>query len=207
MSVSGNGATVLVVDDDAACRSLVATLLSEAGYAVREAESGNAAREAARRDRPGLVVLDIKLPDVSGYEVCREFRDEFGEALPILFLSGAKTDALDLVGGLLLGADDYVVKPFEPSELVARVRRLASRSGVKPKRQAKSRLAQALTKREREVLYLLAEGKTQKDIARQLFISQKTVGTHLHHVLSKLGVHSRAEAVAFAHREGIALLD
>jgi DNA-binding NarL/FixJ family response regulator len=205
--MTSNGATVLVVDDDAACRSLVATLLSEAGYAVREAESGNAAREAAHSDRPGLVVLDVKLPDVSGYEVCREFRDEFGETLPILFLSGAKTDALDRVGGLLLGADDYVVKPFEPNELVARVRRLASRSGLRPKRQSKSRLAQALTKREREVLYLLAEGKTQKDIARELFISQKTVGTHLQHILSKLGVHSRAEAVAFVHREGVVLLD
>jgi DNA-binding NarL/FixJ family response regulator len=205
--MTSNGATVLVVDDDAACRSLVATLLSEAGYAVREAESGNAARQAARSDRPGLVVLDVKLPDVSGYEVCREFRDEFGETLPILFLSGAKTDALDRVGGLLLGADDYVVKPFEPNELVARVRRLASRSGLRPKRQSKSRLAQALTKREREVLYLLAEGKTQKDIARELFISQKTVGTHLQHILSKLGVHSRAEAVAFVHREGVVLLD
>jgi DNA-binding NarL/FixJ family response regulator len=201
------GGSVLVVDDDAACRALVATLLSEAGYAVREADSGNEARAAARGDRPGLVVLDIKLPDVSGYEVCRELRDEFGEGLPILFLSGVKTDSLDRIGGLLLGGDDYVVKPFDPNELLARVRRLASRAGLRPKRRPKSRLAQALTKREREVLYLLAEGKTQKDIARQLFITQKTVATHLQKILTKLGVHSRAEAVAFAHREGIVLLD
>ena len=205
--MNGNGATVLVVDDDAACRSLVTALLAEAGYAVREAESGNAARTVARRDPPGLVVLDVKLPDVSGYEVCREFRDEFGETLPILFLSGEKTDQLDRVGGLLIGADDYVVKPFEPNELLARVRRLASRSGMKPKRRSKSRLAQALTKREREVLYLLAQGKTQQEIARELYISHKTVATHLQRILTKLGVHSRAEAVAFAHREGLMLLD
>ena len=199
--------SVLVVDDDSGCRSLVAKLLSEAGYAVLEAESGNAAREVARRDRPGLVVLDVKLPDVTGYEVCREFRDEFGEEFPILFLSGAKTDQLDRVGGLLLGADDYVIKPFEPSELVARVRRLASRSGIRPRRRSTSRLFQTLTKREREVLLLLAQGKTQKNIAGELFITDKTVGSHVQNILTKLGVHSRAEAVAFAHREGVPLPD
>lgn len=205
--MNANGAFVLVVDDDAGCRSLVRTLLADAGYAVREAESGSDARAAVRRDRPGLVILDVKLPDVSGYEMCREFRDEFGEALPIVFLSGTKTDQLDRIGGLLLGADDYIVKPFEPNELLARVRRLALRAGVRPHARSRSRLAQALTAREREVLYLLALGRTQKEIARELYISQKTVATHLQHILAKLDVHSRAEAVAFAHREGLALPD
>ena len=201
-----SSATVLVVDDDPAYRSLVATLLSEAGYAVREAESGQAAREAGREEAPGLVLLDVRLPDVSGYELCSELRDEFGETLPIIFVSGAKTDQLDRVGGLLLGADDYIVKPFDPGDLLARVRRSALRMGMKPQKRTRSRLAKKLTKREREVLYLLAAGNSQKQIATALFITQKTVATHLQHILAKLGVHSRAEAVALAHREGLARL-
>ena len=200
------GGSILVVDDDDGCRALVAELIAEVGYAVREADSGSAARQAGRQAPPGLVVLDVKLPDVSGYELCREFRDEFGEGLPILFLSGAKTDQLDRIGGLLLGADDYVVKPFDSGDLVARIRRLAARSGLKPKRGAYSQVAGLLTKRERQVLSLLASGKTQKHIAKELFISSKTVATHLQHILPKLGVHSRAEAVALAHREGLAEL-
>lgn len=76
-------ATVLVVEDDAPCRSLLVDLLTDAGYSVPSADSGHAARAWARGHRPDLVVLDIQLPDVSGYEICRELRDEYWEFLPI----------------------------------------------------------------------------------------------------------------------------
>lgn len=145
------------------------------------------------------VVLDMCLPDVNGLEVCRELREEFGDELPIMFGSGHRFESFDRVAGLLMGADDYLPKPFDPDELVARLRRLA-RSRSRPG----SRVGSddfGLTPRELEVLALLAKGDRSAKIASQLTISEKTVATHLQRVLGKLGVHSRAEAVAWAYRE------
>jgi DNA-binding NarL/FixJ family response regulator len=152
----------------------------------------------ARRTEPAVVLLDVHLPDISGYEVCRELRDSFGEQLPILFLSGARTESYDRVGGLLLGADDYVIKPFAHDELLARVRRLLARSTHEDEARHYD-----LTAREREVLAHLAAGHDQAAIADALVVSEKTIATHIQHILNKLGVHSRAEAVAFAHRHGM----
>jgi DNA-binding NarL/FixJ family response regulator len=111
----------------------------------------------------------------------------------------------DRVAGLLIGADDYIVKPFDPDELLARVRRLLLRSSRSAngtdRRRGHSDALAALTPREREVLGLLARGSDQEEIAASLFISPKTVATHIQRLLAKLGVHSRAQAVAFAHQE------
>ena len=164
-----------------------------------EAATGNDALAHARAERPSLVVLDVHLPDISGYEVCRELRDEFGDLLPIIFVSGERTESYDRVGGLLLGADDYVVKPFASDELLARVRRLLARSAQNDV----VRRSYDLTPRELEITELLAAGHSQAAIAERLVLSEKTVATHIQHILPKLGVHSRAEAVAFAHREGL----
>ena len=193
------GGPILVVDDDAACRELVSTILERVGYPVREAATGASALAAAREERPALVVLDVELPMVSGYQVCRELRDTYGSELPVVFLSGARTEPYDRAGGLLLGADDYVVKPFDGDELLARIRRLV---GQRPSNGAGDhRAAGSLTAREREVLSLLAEGLEQVEIGRRLFITPKTVATHIQRILAKLGVHSRAQAVAMAHRD------
>jgi DNA-binding NarL/FixJ family response regulator len=132
---------------------------------------------------------------VSGYEVCRELKDEFGETLPIVFVSGTRTEPGDRVAGLLVGGDDYLVKPFDPNELLARVRRLL------PPRLARGETTRKLTRRELDVLSLLVEGLSQPEIANRLFISPKTVGKHIEHILSKLGVHNRAQAVARAVRD------
>lgn len=85
-----------------------------------------------RRHELALVVLDVNIPGISGYEICRRLRDEFGPALPILFLSGERTESFDKVAGLLVGGDDYLVKPFSPDELVARVQKLAGRAQGQP---------------------------------------------------------------------------
>jgi len=116
------GATVLVVDDDEAQRELISTVLGGAGFSTVDASNGEAAMAAARQHLPRLVVLDVRLPDVSGYEICRRLRDEFGATLSIVFLSGERTEGLDRAAGLLVGGDDYLVKPFSPDELLARVR-------------------------------------------------------------------------------------
>ena len=117
---------ILVVDDDAHIRELLAFALGKAGMQIVEAGDGEAALAEVERDRPDLVVLDINMPRMDGLEVCRRLRSE-GD-LPILFLS-SRDDEIDRVVGLELGADDYVVKPFSPREVVARVSAILKRGG------------------------------------------------------------------------------
>jgi DNA-binding NarL/FixJ family response regulator len=191
--------TLLIVDDDAVFRELVCSLLGRIGHRIAEATDGDEALEVALAERPSLVVLDIDLPGASGYEICRALRDAYGEDLPIIFVSGRRTEQLDLVAGLLIGADDYLVKPFETAELLARVRRHLSRAPHSPNGGAGARL----TPREQEILDLLAGGLDQRAIAERLVISPKTVATHIQRILGKLGVRSRAQAVAYAHRHGL----
>jgi RNA polymerase sigma factor (sigma-70 family) len=196
-----NGHPILIVDDHSSFRELVTTLLIEAGYGVREAASAREALELANDELPALVLLDVVLPEVSGYELCRTLRERFGETLPIIFLSGSRTDPLDSVAGLLVGADDYILKPFVPEEFIARIRRALTRSEELKRRNESS--GNGLTPREREVLNLLGQGLKQDEIADRLVISPKTVATHIQRILGKLEVHSRAEAVGQAYRLGL----
>ena len=190
---------LLIVDDDATFREFVRSLLSRIGHPIVEATDGDEALEAALAERPSLVLLDIDLPGASGYEICRALRDLHGEDLPIVFVSGRRTEGLDLVAGLLIGADDYLVKPFQAAELLARVRRHLSRAPHSTNGGAGA----SLTPREQEILGLLAAGLDQRAIAERLVISPKTVATHIQRILGKLGVRSRAQAVAYAHRHGL----
>lgn len=194
--------SILVVDDDPGFRDFVATLLGDAGYAVSAADSGEAALVAVGDRRPDLVMLDVSMPGMSGYEVCRALRTRFGERLPVIFVSGTRVEPYDRAGGLMIGADDYVVKPCFGDELLARVRRLLVRSGS-ASQAAVRRGAANLTPREQEVLQLLARGLSQQAIAEELHISGKTVAAHIQRILVKLGVHSRAEAVAYAFRNAL----
>jgi DNA-binding NarL/FixJ family response regulator len=188
--------TILVVDDDPAMTEMLSGLLHQAGFVSRQAATGEEALAYTRRERPRLVLLDVRLPGVSGYEVCRELRGRFGEELPIVFVSGERVEPFDRAAGLLLGADDYIVKPFAPDELIARVRRLVARFAQQKTETDRPKL----TRREGEVLQLLANGLAQPEIAKELVISSKTVSSHIQHILVKLGVHSRAQAVAAVHR-------
>ena len=117
---------ILIVDEDEGSRAFASRLFARAGFPIEEAATGEEAMVSARRVRPSLVLLDVLLPDVSGFEIASELRDEFGDDLPIV--SGDRTEPLDRAAGLLLGGDDYVVKPPDPDELLARARRLISRS-------------------------------------------------------------------------------
>jgi DNA-binding NarL/FixJ family response regulator len=191
---------IFVVDDDKEFRSYVAEVLENAGYRTEQLDNGSAVLAAATADQPAVVVLDVQLPGLNGYEVCRELRDRFGEDVRVLFVSGERMDALDRSAGLLLGADDYMVKPVDAGELLARVRRLIAPPTPVADPGAPDAKLDSLTKREHEVLDLLAEGHQQDEIARELVISPKTVATHIQRILGKLEVRSRAQAVAVALR-------
>jgi two-component system response regulator TtrR len=191
---------IFVVDDDEGFRSYVAEVLENAGYRTEQLDDGSGVLAAATADQPAVVVLDVQLPGLNGYEVCRELRDRFGEDIRVLFVSGERMDALDRSAGLLLGADDYMVKPVDAGELIARVRRLVATPPSVANGGTHDPKLDSLTKREHEVLDLLAEGHQQDEIARELVISPKTVATHIQRILGKLEVRSRAQAVAVALR-------
>ena len=120
---------VLVVDDDPHIRQLLVFALEKAGLSAREAEDGEAALADVAKTPPDLVVLDINMPKLDGLEVCRRLRAQ-GD-LPILFLS-SRDDEIDRVLGIELGGDDYVVKPFSPREVVARVQAILRRARTAP---------------------------------------------------------------------------
>src|SRR5438552_345175 len=124
-----NGARVLVIDDDADIRALVAELLGRAGLSVEQAEDGRSGLRALHKTPPDLVVLDVSMPDLDGWQTLERIRDM--SEVPVLMLT-ARGDELERVRGLQAGADDYVVKPFGRQELAARISALlrrASRSG------------------------------------------------------------------------------
>jgi DNA-binding response OmpR family regulator len=117
--------TVLVVEDEASIASFVAAYLKNAGYTVKTTPSGNEALRLVESEKPALVVLDLMLPDIDGVEVCKRIRQH--SELPVLMLT-ARDEDVDKIIGLEVGADDYMTKPFNPRELVARVRAILRRS-------------------------------------------------------------------------------
>ncbi len=122
--------TVLVVDDERSIVELARLYLAREGFRVLSAHDGAQALATVQRDRPDLVILDLMLPRVDGWEVCRGLR-QGGDDLPIIMLT-ARSDEVDRIVGLEMGADDYVTKPFNPRELVARVRAVLRRADPAP---------------------------------------------------------------------------
>jgi DNA-binding response OmpR family regulator len=123
---------VLIVDDEPVLVETIAYNLEQAGYEVTTAADGASALEAARRERPDLVILDIMLPEMDGIEVCRRLRRENGTATTPIMMLTAKGEEIDKVVGLEVGADDYVTKPFGRRELLARVKALLRRAEYAP---------------------------------------------------------------------------
>jgi two-component system phosphate regulon response regulator PhoB len=121
---------VLVVDDEPDIVALVAYHLAKAGYRVSTAASGPDALAAARRDRPSLIVLDLMLPGLSGFDVIEQLRDDPATATIAVLMLTARKDEPDRIRGLSLGADDYLTKPFSPQELVLRIGAILRRVGA-----------------------------------------------------------------------------
>ena len=201
--------TILVVDHDDATRLSAAQVAVRLGYDVCAVENGILLLERLDGLRPALAIIEVELPGaLSGLEVLRELHERFGNDLPVILVSAERTTAHDRTTGLMLGADDYLVKPVDTGELLARVKRSLRRSArTNGNGNGKPKDDVNLSPREHEILTLLANGRTQREIAAALVLSPKTVATHIQHLLSKLGVHSRAQAVGAAYRLGIVELD
>lgn len=125
--VSSSEKKVLIIEDDPHTASLIELYLEREGFKPLKAGDGEAGLSLARRHRPVLVILDLMLPKIDGWEVCRQLRQN--SRIPVIMLT-ARGDEIDRVAGLTLGADDYVVKPFSPRELVARVQAVLRRSSA-----------------------------------------------------------------------------
>lgn len=189
----------VVADPDPGGRADLAKLVARLGCEVVETATGNDMLAAAARVTPALVVLDVALSDRSAYECCGALRERYGEGLPIMLVSQRRVEPCDEVAGLMLGADEYFAKPVHPDVFRARARRMLLRA------QWRASAHSSLTAREEQVLSLLVAGVSAAEIAQRLCITEKTTSTHIEHILAKLGAHSRAQAVAFAVRDRLAV--
>jgi len=200
--------TILIVDHDDASRLTAVQAAVRLGYDARPTPSADELLERLGGDRPSLAIVEVELQGpVCGLEVMLQLHERFGSDLPVILVSESRTDPLDRTAGLLLGADDYLAKPLDSGELTARVRRSLGRvaaKGDKANGNGNGHRNEAnLSPRELEILALLGTGRTQTEIAAALVISSKTVATHIQHILAKLGVNTRAQAVAAAFQRGL----
>jgi FixJ family two-component response regulator len=191
-------AIIFVVDDDAAMRRSLAYLFDSAGWQVQTFESARDFLQRYEGHVPGCLLLDVRMPLMSGLELQQELNNRTGHAisLPVIFLSG-HGDLAMAVQTMKAGACDFLEKPCKDQVLLDAVSRAVARSVEESRSAASANTAQSalarLTAREREVALLMAEGKASKVIARELGISDKTVQVHRHNTMEKLGLHSAAE--------------
>ncbi|NVI80622.1 response regulator transcription factor [Janthinobacterium sp. BJB401] len=193
--MSESDAIIFVVDDDAAMRRSLAYLFDSAGWKVETFESARDFLQRYEGQAPGCLLLDVRMPLMSGLELQQEL-SRHAISLPVIFLSG-HGDLAMAVQTMKAGACDFLEKPCKDQVLLDAVSRAVARSVAESRSAASANTAQTalarLTAREREVALLMAEGKASKVIARELGISDKTVQVHRHNTMEKLGLHSAAE--------------
>ena len=204
---------ILIVDDDRTLRAALSRYLSEQGFAVESAVSGTEGFELFRQDMPDLIVSDVVMPEMDGFELCRQVRKSgSGQLVPFIFLTG-RCDLRDRIQGHSLGADDYLVKPFHPKELIAKIEaQLARASRIRAEIEraldrmaapsANDRSSLPLTPAEEKVFWEVVQGLTNKKIGDRLFISPRTVQTHLSSILSKLALENRSQLIRYAFENG-----
>jgi DNA-binding NarL/FixJ family response regulator len=209
---------LLVVDDHEVVRQGLAALLDrrESFQVVAEAGTVADAIEQARRHRPDIVIMDVRLPDGSGIEACRAIRAEFPATRVVMLTSYPDEEAV--LSAIVAGASGYLLKQIRARDLVAaletvgrgeslldpavtekvldRIRRIATGSSQNDE-------MSQLTSQERKILLLVAEGKTNKEIAGEIFLSDKTVKNYVSSILAKLNLERRAQAAAFVAKHRI----
>jgi two-component system NarL family response regulator len=215
---SGDNIRVLIADDHAVFRrGLDMVLASEPDITViAEADDGGRAVELAVELAPDLVLMDVRMPGLSGIDATRAIKEQLPEAKIVMLTISDEED--DLYEAIKAGANGYLLKEISIDEVADAVRSVhAGQSMLSPPmatkllaefaamaqkdKQEQERSAPRLTKREMEVLTYVAKGLNNRDIARELFISENTVKNHVRNILEKLHLHSRMEAVVYAVRE------
>lgn len=192
---------VLLVDDNS---KYLKDALPFYGYEVTTAYDGvQALKELSNKSKKfDIVLLDVMMPNMNGWQTLKEIRsDENTKHLPVIMLT-AVNDEEKMVAGLKIGADDYIIKPFILPNLLARMEAVLRRSQwqkISPAKQLKNDISQdLLTSKEKEVLEMVANGASNKQIADKLFVKEVTVKTHLNSIFKKLKVANRTQAVLVA---------
>jgi two-component system nitrate/nitrite response regulator NarL len=208
---------VLIIDDHALFRVGLQGLLEQRGIEVADAvASGIEGIQRVEELKPDIVLLDLRMPDMGGLDVLQKLREK-ETGIPVVMLTTSNDEA-DLIKSLRSGAQGYLLKDMEPDELVGALRDIENGKNVVAQdlTDALARMVQGeasvadeegpfseLTPREMEILCLLAEGQSNKLIARNLGISDGTVKLHVKAILRKLGIHSRVEAAVIAVEQGL----
>ncbi len=193
--------TVILIDDDSQLRFLTKEYLEiEGGYRVFTAGNGQEGWDLLSEVHPSLIVCDVMMPGMDGYEFVQKLRQNPRlRSVPLIFLS-AKGDVGDRIVGLNAGGDVYLVKPFEPEELLAQIRASLARLGWVALGETPSKLSPDvyLTPTERRVLRLVAQGLTNQQVADELKVSRRTVESHVSNMLNKINLGNRTELARWA---------
>jgi len=198
---------LLLVDDDPNLILLVKDYLEFRGYEVSSADNGRIALEQLQQDLPDLIICDVMMPEMDGYAFVESVREEQRTSwIPVIFLS-AKGQSQDRIKGLNTGADVYMVKPFEPEELVAQVESsLAQAARLTTRKVLGGEVAPPLivrpgvelTPTELKVVQWVARGMANREIAVEMKVSQRTIESHVSNMLGKTGLHNRTELARWA---------
>ena len=202
----GEQKQLLLIDDDPNLILLVKDYLEFRGYEVKTAGNGREALDVLEDGVPDMIICDVMMPEMDGYAFVKQVRENpTTEWVPILFLS-AKGQSQDRVRGLNTGADVYMVKPFEPEELVAQVESSLKQASRLIKQQLKAGAGSSLqvpidvelTPTELRVVQFVARGMANREIALELQVSQRTIESHVSNMLGKTGLHNRTELARWA---------
>jgi FixJ family two-component response regulator len=202
--VTDTKATVFLVDDDHAVRDALELLLESASFKTASFENARAFLDAYTQDQAGCLVLDIRMPDMSGMEL-QDALAAKGVTLPIIFLTGHGNVSMS-AKAFRTGAIDFLEKPFDESALLERIREalqldLANRETTVRREDARARLS-TLTQREHQVMLLVVAGKVNKEIATELNLSHRTVEIHRGRVMEKTGTRSLTKLIELAIASG-----
>jgi len=205
-----NTISILLVDDLPENLQLLSDLLIELGCIIRTVTSGRMALKTLKVKQPDLILLDINMPEMNGYQVCSVIKaDEELCHIPVIFIS-ALDEVFDKVRGFNVGGMDYITKPFQVEEVIARVenalrlQQQIKQSQLRWQRETEEKInAYQLSEREIAVFKLYALNKQRGEIAQQLFISENTVKSHLKNVFTKLKINNRDQLIEKACELGL----
>ena len=205
---------ILIIEDDIALQDTLDNLMQLEGFRTIMANNGKTGIELAQKKHPDLIVCDVMMPEMGGLEVISELQKDIRTALiPFIFLT-AKTEIKDFRNGMRLGADDYIMKPFNNEELIKAIhfrinkqqKIIEASKGKKSKKTSSSKNAiPNLTKREREIVNLFCKGLSCSQISEELFISFHTVDSHRKNIEKKLNVKNIPSIVRFAYENNLTI--